>query len=309
MGPLRRGVRELGLALITAGVVVLLFVVYQLWGTNFTEHAHQRNLAKQFTAAVVTKPPATSGSASPPVSEVLPSVPQGGAIDHLEIPSIGFGGYVVEGVDENDLREGPGHYPGTAYPGQVGNTAIAGHRTTYGAPFYSLNNLKAGDQILITDLAGHTWVYLVDQAPFVVDPSDVSVLNPTSDAELTLTTCNPRFEATSRLIVKAKLQGQAGHVVSTPSTSTPPQTIPGDDTVTPATAPAADTLGTGQSSAVAPSLLYGLAFVVLWVITRIGINRTRKWWRLLAYVVGMGVCLIPLWLCFENIVLLLPQSI
>jgi hypothetical protein len=70
-----------------------------------------------------------------------------------------------------------------------------------------------------------------------------------------------------------------------------------------------ENLGKGQSGAWLPSLLYGLLVVGLWAGTRVTINRTRRWWRLGAYVVGIGVCLIPLWFCFENVILLLPQSI
>lgn len=320
MGKLRRGVREVGLALITAGVVILLFIVYQLWGTNFAEQSHQENLARQFQAATAARPAATrsdppaSGAhgappANPPVAtaatpDILPSVPPGGAIDHLVIPSIGVNKYVVEGTDENDLREGPGHYSGTAYPGQDGNTAIAGHRTTYGAPFFDLNQLGPGDKIYITDLNDRTWVYVVDQAPVVVDPNDVSVLDPTPFAQLTLTTCNPRFSATSRLVVYARLQGRAGPVEAPPAPKALPSVLPGDRPPL-----SAENLGRGQSGALGPAAAYGALAVVLWVLTRLAINRTRRWWRLLAYVAGIGICLGALWLCFENVVLLLPQSI
>lgn len=331
LGPLRRSIREIGLALITAGVIVLLFVLYQLFGTNLTEAHHQSTLAKQFQTATeaksnTTQPSTTQtsttqtsttqtsttgstpGSTTSTTADVLPSVPSGGAIDHLRIPAIGLDKYVVEGTDENDLREGPGHYLGTAYPGQIGNTAIAGHRTTYGAPFFELNNLKVGDQILITDLNDRTWIYVVDQAPLVVSPSDVAVLDPTTFAQLTLTTCNPRFSATSRLVVFARLQGRAGAVKAPAEPKAPtPTVLPGDG---PAQVAAAGiNLGHGQSSAWPPSILYGLVVVALWAATRIAINRSRRWWRLAAYVVGIGICLVPLWFCFENVILLLPQSI
>lgn len=302
----------MGLALITAGVIVLLFVAYQLWGTTFTERHHQQDLARQFHAAVVGKSvppttvaPATDGqTTSSPQLDALPSVPPGGAIDHLVIPSIGVDKYVVEGTGENDLREGPGHYTGTAYPGQVGNTAIAGHRTTYGAPFFDLNDLKVGDKIYITDLNDRVWLYVVDQAPIVVSPDDVAVLDPTPFAELTLTTCNPRFESTSRLIVVARLQGRAGAVTTPAAKVTLPKVLPGDAPVA-----AADNLGRGESGALGPAIGYGALVVVLWAATRLVINRTRRGWRLLAYVAGIGVCLVALWLCFENVILLLPQSI
>ena len=305
LGPVRRTIREFGLALITAGVIVLLFVAYQLWGTNLTEARNQSNLSKQFKAAVAAAAPVQTNS-SQPAPDVLPSVPPGGAIDHLVIPAIGVDKYVVEGTNEDDLRRGPGHYGGTAYPGQNGNVAIAGHRTTYGAPFFELNGMKTGDQILLTDLNNHTWIYIVDQAPVVVSPDDTSVLDPTTFPQLTLTTCNPRFSATSRLIVFAKLKGQASPVkVSPPVQVANTNVLPGDGPATLAN----DNLGTGRTSAWTPSILYGLLMIGLWVATRVAINRTRRWYRLGAYVVGIGICLIPLWFCFENVILLLPQSI
>jgi sortase A len=310
LGPVRRITREVGLALITLGVIVLLFVAYQLWGTGIAEAHSQAALKKSFNAAVAahraadsptvgpasgttTVRPATlaSGSASPAPAP-------GGALDHLVIPRIGLDAFVVQGVGEEDLRRGPGHYPQTALPGQIGNAAIAGHRTTYGAPFYSLNELKAGDPISLTDTAGRTFVYRVSAGPRVVSPGDVSVLDATPFPQLTLTTCNPRFSATSRLVVTARLTGRA----PLPATPAPAQTAP----VGVATA---DTLGSGEQSAWAPTLLFGGLVILLWIGTRLWINRTRKWARVAAYAVGIGVCLIPLWFLFENVVRLLPQSI
>jgi sortase A len=146
-------------------------------------------------------------------------------VDHLVIPAIGVNRYVVQGVAENDLQEGPGHYPGTPLPGQRGNVAIAGHRTTFGAPFFRLNEVVPGDLIYLTDTSGTTWVYSV-QRVWVVAPTDVGVLDPAHKAELTLTTCNPRFEAISRLVVRAQLEARlakgtklAGHLPVTISTA------------------------------------------------------------------------------------------
>jgi sortase A len=182
-------------------------------------------------------------------------------------------------------------------PGQLGNAAIAGHRTTYGAPFFDLNQLKAGDDIFLTDTQNRRWDYKVTRS-FVVSPTDVSVLDPTPFAQLTLTTCNPRFSATNRLIVTAQLSGQVPLPAPTPSArQSTPQLV------------ADKTLGHGNSNAWTPAILYGLLVVALWVVARLVINRTRRWSRLAAYVVGIGVCLVPLWFCFENVSLLLPQNI
>jgi sortase A len=292
---LRRFVRELGLAMITAGVVILLFVAFQLFGTGVAEAHSQASLKSQFQSSVSSH---TGGGDSPTVGSSNPSVPPGGAIDHLVIPKIGVSKYVVQGVSEDDLRRGPGHYPQTVLPGQDGNAAIAGHRTTYGAPFFELNELTVGDEILITDLQGRTWVYKVSEPPFPVSPDDVSVLDPTPYARLTLTTCNPRFEATQRLIVIARLTGRA------------PLPVPKAEAHAAAAAvPALTSLNGGSTKAWPAAIAYGALVVVLWVAVRLLINRTRRWARLASYVVGIGICLVPLWFCFENVVLLLPQSI
>ena len=306
MGPARRGVRELGLALITLGVMILLFVLYQLFGTGLAEAHNQTPLAQQFNAAVSAAQAGTPGSDNPALGSGAaatsgqgePSVPPGGAIDHLVIPRIGVNKFVVEGVQLDDLMKGPGHYPGTVFPGEAGNAAIAGHRTTYGAPFFDLNELSVGDPIYVTDRAGRTFVYQVSRPPQVVSPDDVSVLDPTPFAQLTLTTCNPRFEATSRLVVVARLSGR------------PP--LPVAPTAQPAAGPApaaVTSLGSGDSRAWPAAIGYGAVVVLLWIGVRIGINRTRRWTRLAAYVVGIAVCLVPLWFFFENVIRLLPPSI
>ena len=139
----------------------------------------------------------------------MPVPPPGGALDHLVIPAIGVTRYVVQGVSDGDLQMGPGHYPGTPLPGQFGNVAIAGHRTTFGAPFFRLNEVVPGDLVYLTDTSGATWVYAVRHV-WVVVPTDTGVLAATRQADLTLTTCNPRFEAISRLVVRAVLLERLG---------------------------------------------------------------------------------------------------
>jgi sortase A len=299
MGPLRRWVRELGLGLITLGVIVLLFVAYELLGTNLAESHSQSNLKRSFASAQAsTKSGSDTPTINPGADLASSDLPPGGAIDHLVIPKIGVDKYVVQGIGEEDLRRGPGHYPETVMPGQLGNAAIAGHRTTYGAPFFDLDHLKAGDDIFLTDTQNRRWDYKVTRS-FVVSPSDVSVLNPTPFAQLTLTTCTPRFSAASRLIVTAQLFGQVPLPAPSPTATvqSAPQLI------------ADKTLGHGNSNAWTPAILYGLLVVGLWTVARLAINRTRRWGRLAAYAVGIGVCLVPLWFCFENVSLLLPQNI
>lgn len=298
LGPVRRGVREVGLGLITLGIALLLFVAYQLVGTNFAEENSQNQLAQAFQRALgQSEKGAPATTASPPTTAGLPGAPVTGAIDHLVIPKLGLSRYVVDGVSESDLQEGPGHYPETVLPGQLGNAGIAGHRTTYGAPFFRLNELALGDPIQITNTKNQHFTYLVDKIQ-VVDPSDVAVLaNTPQVAELTLTTCTPRFEASQRLIVVAKLTGST------------PVAPPPAETAQLASGSSSLSLGNGNSSAWPAVALFGGIVLVGWILVRLLINRTRRWRRVGAYVGGIAVCLVPLWFLFENVVQLLPQNI
>jgi sortase A len=320
LGPVRRGVREIGLAMITGGFVVLLFVAYQLFGTTLTEQHDQSRLAHQFASALhdggqvtagAPAPGTGGGGDSPTVSggtvDLSPSTPTGSAVDHLVIPRIGVDKFVVQGTAQADLMEGPGHYVGTPFPGQRGNAAIAGHRTTYGAPFFRLNELRTGDRIYVTNTRGRTFVYHVVRQEIVPasGPEATAVLANTATTELTLTTCNPRFEAINRLVVVADLSGRPA---PTP-TPTPPPTPTPVVASTPRVAVGAPNLGRGDGGAWPPALGYGAGFVLLWIATRLAVNRTRRWRRAGALVVGILICAVPLWFCFENVVRLLPQSI
>ena len=115
---------------------------------------------------------------------------------------------VVEGVTYDDLTRGPGHYPHSAQPGEEGNVAVAGHRTTYGSPFFHLDAVSEGDRIEVTDREGQVHRYEVREQR-VVQPSDTWVVEDdpldTGEPTLTLTTCHPRFSAAERLIVFAEL--------------------------------------------------------------------------------------------------------
>jgi LPXTG-site transpeptidase (sortase) family protein len=124
----------------------------------------------------------------------------------IRIPSIDLDQVVVEGIGREDLKLGPGHYPGTAQPGYAGNVVISGHRTTYTHPFYDLDLLEPGDVIFVDTPRG-SYRYVV-RTSFVVDPSDLSPLAATESAVLTLTTCTPKNSADQRLILVADLDGE-----------------------------------------------------------------------------------------------------
>ncbi|MGQ0831859.1 MAG: class E sortase [Microthrixaceae bacterium] len=130
---------------------------------------------------------------------------EGDSLTRLTIPAIDVDVVVVEGTTMSALRAGAGHYPDTPLPCELGNVAIAGHRTTYGRPFHNLDLLKPGAEITLTTPIG-TCTYKVAQDPFVVSPTRTDVIANTPDeATLTLTTCHPKGSARQRLIIKATL--------------------------------------------------------------------------------------------------------
>jgi sortase A len=129
---------------------------------------------------------------------------EGDPLTRIQIPKIGLDSVVVEGISLSALKAGAGHYPQTPLPGEVGNVGIAGHRTTYGRPFNRMDELRTGDTIILTTPVGR-FTYSVARDPFIVAPTDLSVLDKTSDGELTLTSCHPKGSARQRIIVRAKL--------------------------------------------------------------------------------------------------------
>jgi len=242
-GPLLRLARGLGWTCIAAGIVVLLYLVYSLFFTGYQTEAAQRELLREFTAGIgqapaqdpagaepsvdpeATEPPVGGGApadASPRAAEPDGATPQpaielGSAVAAIEFVRPGATGpplvhdgplLVVEGVTRQALTRGPGHYPDTEQPGQPGNFAVAGHRTTYGAPFFHLDQLTSGDEVHVTDRSGAVHVYRVAEQR-IVTPADVEVLGDdprgTGVPTLTLTTCHPRFSAAQRMVVFAEL--------------------------------------------------------------------------------------------------------
>jgi sortase A len=128
----------------------------------------------------------------------------GDALGRIEAPDMnGLNMVFVQGTDESSLELGPGHYPETAMPGQGKTIAIAGHRTTYLAPFRHIDSMKQGDKIILKMPYG-TFVYAVQKTE-IVDPSDVGVIHETGYERLVLSACNPLYSAAERFIVFARL--------------------------------------------------------------------------------------------------------
>ncbi|MEO9140142.1 MAG: class E sortase [Jatrophihabitans sp.] len=231
--------RGIGQTLITLGLVVLLFVVYEVWITNLFARAENDRIAhkleQQFAKGddpILTLP---GGGDS--------TIPIGTGIANIYLPRLGsdYHWTIVEGDDQESLAKGPGHYPQTALPGQRGNFGVAGHRVGKGEPFLNLDKLKSGDAVII-ETESDWYVYRVLGSPVgkdpqnltvqvkdtaggthtvpgreIVDPSAGRVLLPIpndtnsadkpAEALMTMTTCHPKFTAAQRMIVHAKLTG------------------------------------------------------------------------------------------------------
>jgi sortase A len=191
-------------------------------------------------------------------SQNIPQVEGGDALARLEIPAIGVDDIVVAGVQTSDLKKGPGHFPETPLPGQLGNAAIAGHRTTYGQPFHNVDKLEWGDEIIVTTLTGR-YVYLVSGQE-IVSPSDyevVTTVDPTV-ANLTLTSCHPKWTARERIIISSVLDHDRSDRVGEPVLNygrSPATDESSTDTESAGDANAADPAITDASDGVSSSLL------------------------------------------------------
>jgi sortase A len=198
------GLDLIGKTLISAGVLLLLFVAYQLWGTGLAENRAQNKLKSQFVTSTTVSTPATDA----PTTSTLPPPPKKGeVVAQIIIEKINVDKFVIAGVGYKELEKGPGLFAGSPLPGQLGNVAIAGHRTTFGAPFGRVNELAKGDRIVMKTSRGE-FVYLVTGAPTIVKATDVDVIrtvDPTR-AILTLVTCHPKWTSENRMIISAELE-------------------------------------------------------------------------------------------------------
>ncbi len=333
----------LGRILITLGLLVLSFAAFQYWGTSLAEAQAQDDLDAEFLSrlaavggssdevqtasdqlvgtsesglggTVADTVSTHSGTVQPAMLD-LEDIPRPGeAAGRIIIPSIGVDKTYLQGVDRDDLRKGPGHYPQTPLPGQPGNAAIAGHRTTYGAPFHDLDQLLPGDEIVVDTLQGR-FTYVVEAhetddgssvGHFIVHPSETWVLDDKGDSRLTLTACHPKRSAAQRIIVTAVLD-------SAPAPATPiPADIEPEDSSLEATAEvgldnAADdsfeeSLG-WQRQHTNPTLIWA---AVTFVVGLAGWVLGRKWRPLPAYVLAAAPFAASLFACFTYLNKLLP---
>ena len=207
--------RIFGKFLISVGVGVLMFVAWTLWGTGLYTAQQQEALRVELDQLPSVAAPADDdepqklGPATPPGP--------GDPVFLLKIPSIDLDQVVVEGVGTEELEKGPGHYPTCrdgferplctefeeVWPGQDGRVIVSGHRTTFGAPFFDLDKLKPGDEI-ITQTKWGDFTYEVTETR-IVQPDSLAIAIQSDAAEIVLTTCNPKYSAAQRLIVFGRL--------------------------------------------------------------------------------------------------------
>jgi len=212
---LRWSLGILGDLFVSAGVLLLLFVGWQLWWTDVTANRVQagtvHTLTQQFDS------PAAHGEQPTPVAF-------GKAFAIVRIPRFGadYARPLLEGTSHDILQQGIGHYVGTALPGAVGNFAMAGHRTTYGRPFHDIDTLLPGDLIVVETRASYS-VYAVKRH-VIVEPTAVDVLDPVPQhpgvrptaAWLTMTACHPKYSAAQRYVVFAQLVHVYSHADGLP---------------------------------------------------------------------------------------------
>ncbi len=226
--------RGVGQTLITLGCIVLLFVVYEVWITNVYSLHENHEVATKLQQEWNKQ---TDDPLLPLPGGEQPNVETGTGIANLYLPRLGSDYHfaIVQGTDQGDLAKGPGHYVGTAMPGQVGNFAVAGHRVGKGEPFLNIDKLRSGDAVIV-ETKSYWYVYRVKGHPTgsnpqsstdadgipgreVVSPSDGNVLlpvpnhpgiNPT-ERLMTMTTCHPKFTASQRMIVYSAYQAKVAN--------------------------------------------------------------------------------------------------
>jgi len=241
MSAVRSVVGGVGELLVTAGVLVLLFLAWQLWWTDVVADRAQgrttealleqwdadAGLATEAPDAPQQQPqPQQQAQAQQQDSAVLAALP-GEALAVMRVPAFGADWVrpVLAGTGTAVLRQGVGHYDGAVLPGEVGNFAVAGHRTTYGAPFNPIADLVVDDAVVV-ETPGEYHVYRVTGSE-IVRPSDVEVIAPVpnrpgeepTQAFLTMTSCHPMFSARERFVVHALLES------STPREAGPPAVL------------------------------------------------------------------------------------
>ncbi len=255
--------------------------------------------------------------------EIALLTPQSGEVlGRIEIPDIGLSRNIVEGIGRDDLRKGPGHYPDSPLPGQPGNAAIAGHRTTYQQPFHDLHLLEPGDLIKITTFQGDHYYQVMphtnddgeEVGHFIVNPSQTEVLDDAGDNRLTLTACHPIRSSRQRIIVTALLVSAPAEVLPSISderlaelageetNATDEVAIEDDATVGVEENALEESLGWNWEER--PStLVWGTATLLIAVAAMVA---SRRWKRWVVYLGATPLFFVTLFFCFVHLDRMLP---
>jgi sortase A len=196
-GPWRHILRFLGSVLMVSGVLLIadagITLAWQEPVSAFLAERQQNALEEE----LYNPPPEVEER----IREKRPL--PGDSIGEIILPSLGKHYFMVEGTDTGNLRKGPGHYPDTPLPGERGTVAVAGHRTTYGAPFRHIDQLKHGNRIIMSMPYGR-FVYRVEKTQ-IVDDSALWITDPVGYDRLVLSACHPLYSAAQRIVVFARL--------------------------------------------------------------------------------------------------------
>lgn len=294
----------LGKTLIWAGLLLLGFTAYQLWGTGLQTSRFQSELEQEFTSTPQTS--STSPSTTPQSVIDANGIDVGDAIGKITIEKIDVDDWIVAGVSYKALKKGPGLFPDSALPGSLGNSAVAGHRTTFGAPFADLDKLNQGDIITVTTRRG-VFTYAVRSVD-IVKPSAVEVLETTDPSKgvLTLVTCHPKWTSANRLIVSADLQEN----VTTFDRWTPAPTTAATTDQTSGVDTDEEVLSEGwlhDPSAIPQTLMWAIAAILMWWLGGFLGRRLGRQVLLRAFVVVPF--LVALYFFYENLSRLTPTNL
>jgi sortase A len=214
-----RALRILSVTLITAGIVILVDAAVTIaWKeplsavySSFKQRAADDQLdtaKREFLADPEVLELGSTDDVRKRVEELADiyaeRLSEGDAFGRIVAPSMGADFVVIQGTRTADLQKGPGHYPTTALPGQGRTVAIAGHRTTYGAPFREIDKVEEGDEITL-EMPYADIVYEVTETR-IVDPGDVGIVDDVGRERLVLTACHPLYSAAQRYAVFADVR-------------------------------------------------------------------------------------------------------
>ncbi len=287
----------IGRIFVAAGLLLLFFTGYLLWGTGVYTKQQQEDATKTLEANPLVNQENLSAGNIPPARPSQPAA-LGAPLFSIKIPKIGLDTVVIQGVGREELKKGPGLFPDckeglgsdcvseAKYPGENGNVAISGHRTTYGAPFFRLNELAPGD--LVDFVSGRArYRYKVRGEAQIVDPvAGFQVVEQHGRNEVTLTTCHPRFSAAQRLIIQADYVGAS--LVSAPTGGGP-------------------TSGPSKQPVVGADVLILASVALASALASLGLSKKYKW---TAAYIAIGIAgAAGLWVgVFPRLLLLMPAN-